>query len=89
MAGDGVTVNGVLPGRIATPRVESLDRARAERTGSTVEEVAAASRAGIPAGRYGEPAEFAAVVGFLASDAASYVTGTFVSCDGGMARSVL
>ena len=89
VAGDGVTVNGVLPGRIATPRVESLDRARAERTGSTVEEVAAASRAGIPAGRYGEPAEFAAVVGFLASPAASYVTGTFVSCDGGMARSVL
>ncbi len=89
VAGDGVTVNGVLPGRIATPRVESLDRARAERTGSTVEEVAAASRAGIPAGRYGEPAESAAVVGFLASPAASYVTGTFVSCDGGMARSVL
>lgn len=89
VAADGVTVNGVLPGRIATPRVEALDRVRAERTGTSVEEVAAASRAGIPAGRYGQPAEFAAVVGFLASAAASYVTGTFVSCDGGMARSVL
>ncbi|MCW2597462.1 MAG: short-chain dehydrogenase/reductase [Jatrophihabitans sp.] len=89
VAADGVTVNGVLPGRIATPRVESLDRTRAERTGKSVDEVAAASRAGIPAGRYGEPAEFAAVVGFLASPAASYVTGTFVSCDGGMAKGVL
>jgi 3-oxoacyl-[acyl-carrier protein] reductase len=86
VAADGVTVNGVLPGRIATPRVESLDRGRAQRLGTEVGEVRRASEASIPAGRYGEPAEFAAAVGFLASAAASYVTGTFLSCDGGMAR---
>lgn len=89
VAADGVTVNGVLPGRIATPRVAALDRNRAERQGIEVEKVRAQSQASIPAGRYGTPAEFAAVVGFLASEAASYVTGAFVSCDGGMARSTL
>lgn len=89
VAADGVTVNGVLPGRIATPRVASLDGGRAERLGVDVAEVRARSEAGIPTHRYGTPAEFAAVVGFLASDAASYVTGSFLSCDGGMARSTL
>jgi 3-oxoacyl-[acyl-carrier protein] reductase len=89
VAADGVTVNGVLPGRIATPRVASLDAGRADRLGVPVERVRADSEAGIPLHRYGTPDEFAAVVGFLASAAASYVTGAFLSCDGGMARSTL
>lgn len=86
VAADGVTVNGVLPGRISTPRVAALDENAAVRTGRSVSEVAAASRAAIPAGRYGTPAEFAAVVGFLASPAASYVTGVTIPCDGGALR---
>ncbi|CAN5405036.1 SDR family oxidoreductase [soil metagenome] len=86
VAPDGVTVNGVLPGRIATPRVEQLDLGRASREGRAVEDFRAASAAAIPMGRYGDPAEFAAVALFLASEAASYVTGTFVSCDGGQAK---
>ena len=89
VAADGVTVNGVLPGRIDTPRVASLDANRAGRLGVAAAQVRADSEAGIPARRYGTPEEFAAVVGFLASPAAGYVTGTFVSCDGGAARSTL
>lgn len=89
VAGDGVTVNGVAPGRIDTARVAALDQARAARTDTTVEQVQAASTATIPAGRYGRAEEFAAVVDFLASPAAGYVTGSLLPCDGGMARSLL
>lgn len=88
VAADGVTVNGVLPGRIATPRVASLDETAAQRSGRAVEEVSRASAAAIPAGRYGTPEEYAAVVAFLATEAASYVTGTFIACDGGAMHSL-
>jgi 3-oxoacyl-[acyl-carrier protein] reductase len=84
VAGDGVTVNMVLPGRIDTDRVAQLDRAAAERTGRTPEDARAASEAAIPTGRYGEPAEFGAVVAFLASRQAGYVTGEQVRVDGGL-----
>jgi 3-oxoacyl-[acyl-carrier protein] reductase len=84
VARDGVTVNMVLPGRIDTARVTQLDQANAERAGSSAEEVRAASEQSIPAGRYGEPGEFASVVAFLSSDRASYVTGEQVRCDGGL-----
>ena len=88
VAAQGVTVNVVLPGRIHTDRVNQLDGAVAARQGQSVEAVAATSRASTPAGRYGTPQEFANVVVFLASDAASYVTGSAVRADGGMIRSV-
>jgi 3-oxoacyl-[acyl-carrier protein] reductase len=84
----GVTVNVVLPGRIGTDRVRELDEGKAAKTGSTLEQVREASKATIPMGRYGDPAEFAAAVAFLASVRASYVTGSMVRVDGGMIRSL-
>ena len=88
VAADGVTVNMILPGRIHTERVDELDAAAAERTDQSLEDARVASRATIPAGRYGTVEEFAAVAAFLASDRASYVTGSLVRCDGGAIRSV-
>jgi 3-oxoacyl-[acyl-carrier protein] reductase len=86
VAADGVTVNMVLPGRIATDRTTAIDNATAERNGTTPEAARTQSEATIPAGRYGTPDEFAAVVAFLASGAASYVTGEQIRCDGGLVR---
>lgn len=86
LAGDGIRVNCLSPGRIQTGRTDALDRARAERQGSTFEEVRAASVATIPLGRMGTPEEFGRVAAFLLSDAASYLTGSSVLADGGMVR---
>jgi 3-oxoacyl-[acyl-carrier protein] reductase len=88
VAADGVTVNTVIPGRIATARVHALDAARAEREGREVAEVASASAATIPAGRYGRPEEYAAAVAFLAGDPASFITGSALRVDGGMIQSI-
>jgi 3-oxoacyl-[acyl-carrier protein] reductase len=88
VAADGVTVNVMLPGRIATERVGELDAAAARRQGIDIEKVRNASAASIPAGRYGSVEEFAAVAAFLASERASYVTGSMVRVDGGLIRSV-
>ncbi|WP_430449795.1 SDR family oxidoreductase [Rhodophyticola sp.] len=87
VAADGVTVNVVLPGRIHTDRVDELDAAAAKRTGKPVEDIKSASAASIPMGRYGKPSEFADMVVFLASERASYVTGSRVRIDGGSIRS--
>ncbi len=84
VAADGVTVNMLLPGRISTDRMRSLDATIADRTGRDVADVTAESVRAIPAGRLGEPGEFGAVAAFLCGGPASYVTGTAVRCDGGM-----
>jgi 3-oxoacyl-[acyl-carrier protein] reductase len=88
VAGDGVTVNCIAPGRIATDRVAELDQGRAKREGIDIGQVEKESRAAIPAGRYGDAAEFASVAAFLASPRASYMTGGVIRVDGGMIRSV-
>ena len=88
VAPQGVTVNMVLPGRIATDRVRELDQGKANRSGATLDAVEAESRATIPMGRYGRPEEFAAVVAFLASAQASYVTGSMIRADGGLLRNL-
>lgn len=88
VAADGVTVNIILPGRIATRRIQALDQARAEREGTSVEEVARSSTATIPMQRYGRPEEYAAAAAFLASDPASYITGAMLRVDGGLISSI-
>ena len=72
VAPDGITVNCLAPGRIETERVR--------------EEVEQQIRSTIPARRYGRPDEFGAAAAFLASEAASYITGVTLLVDGGMFR---
>jgi 3-oxoacyl-[acyl-carrier protein] reductase len=78
-----ILLNVVAPGRIATQRVEDLNMALAQRTGKSVEEVRQASVESIPLGRPGKPSELDNLVVFLASEAASYITGTVIPVDGG------
>lgn len=85
---EGVTMNGVLPGRFATPRIAVVDGATAERLGISTEEAGRRARIDIPAARDGDPDEFGSVVAFLCSQPAAYVNGTFVPVDGGMLRSL-
>ncbi len=88
-ATDGITVNVVCPGYMATGRVEELAEAHAEKSGKSLEEVMVDLVAEIPAGRMGEPKELGELVAFLASERASYITGTTIQIDGGYVRSLL
>ena len=89
LASHGITVNLVLPGRIMTDRFKEHQTDRAKRSGITFDKQVELSSADIPMGRIGTPEEFAAMVVFLASVRASYVTGTAVQVDGGLIRSVV
>jgi 3-oxoacyl-[acyl-carrier protein] reductase len=83
-ASDGIRVNHLIPGRIATERVASLDASVAESKGLTVEEIRTRNEGTIPLGRYGDPSEYAAAAAFLVSPAASYITGATLQVDGGL-----
>jgi 3-oxoacyl-[acyl-carrier protein] reductase len=89
LARHGITCNVVAPGYMRTGRVEDLAAERAENEEREVGQVIAEIGAGIPAGRLGEPEELAAVVAFLASERASYLTGATIQVDGGYVQGLL
>jgi 3-oxoacyl-[acyl-carrier protein] reductase len=80
---DNILVNVIGPGRIATERIDELDQAAAKRSGRAVEEIKQDSINAIPLGRLGRPEEFANLAVFLASEAASYISGSAILVDGG------
>ncbi|GAK01925.1 3-oxoacyl-[acyl-carrier protein] reductase [Geomicrobium sp. JCM 19037] len=88
LAGEDILVNTVGPGRIATDRVAELDAIAANKQDKEPEDIKKESEKKIPAGRYGEPEEFAKTVVFLASGANTYVTGQSLLVDGGLVRSL-
>jgi 3-oxoacyl-[acyl-carrier protein] reductase len=85
----GVTVNNVVPGYTRTERVDELAQTIAARDGISVQQAVERWQSEIPMRRLGEPREFAALVAFLASDRASYITGTSITVDGGWVKGLL
>ncbi|QWE19860.1 SDR family oxidoreductase [Polynucleobacter sp. AP-Kolm-20A-A1] len=88
VAADGVTVNIIMPGRISTDRLRQLDEAKAKRENSSYEAVVKASINQIPMGRYGDPVEYGDAAAFLASQNASFITGTVMRVDGGQIQAI-
>ena len=82
LAPQGILVNVIAPGRIDTERIAELDQANAQKAGKPIDDVRRASVASIPLGRLGRPEELANLVVFLASQAASYITGQAIMVDG-------
>ncbi len=89
VAPDGITVNNVMPGFTRTERLDGLAENSSATQGITEEEAFARWAGQSPMGRIGEPKEFAALVAFLASERASYITGTSIPVDGGFIQSLL
>ena len=89
VAPHGITVNNVLPGYTRTERLVEFARHLAGTRGTDVRDAYAGWEREIPMGRLGEPDELAALVAFLASRRAGYITGTSIAVDGGWTRSLL
>lgn len=84
-----VTVNSVLPGLTGTERMKNLTEEEAEKAGISYEDARNASLEDIPMDRWAKPEEIADVITFLASERASYVTGTALQVDGGLVSGLL
>ncbi|MBL7924131.1 MAG: SDR family oxidoreductase [Bacteroidia bacterium] len=83
VAGFGITVNNVLPGATHTQRLKSIIENKSRNSGEPENEIINEMESEIPMGRFAEPAEIANAIAFLASPAASYITGINVPVDGG------
>jgi 3-oxoacyl-[acyl-carrier protein] reductase len=88
LAGSNIRVNNIVPGRIDTERVRSLDTRSSQQQGSSIEEERERQSAAIPLGRYGTIEDFGKAAAFLLSDAASYITGATLVVDGGKTQCV-
>lgn len=88
LAPDGILLNTVCPGRIATDRLTDLDTARANKEGKKVQEIQELMEKEIPLGRYGTPQEFAVFAAFLLSPVNTYMTGSTYYVDGGMVKAL-
>jgi 3-oxoacyl-[acyl-carrier protein] reductase len=89
LAADGITVNNVMPGYILTERVRELAQTRAKAQGKSPDEVLNGFAELVPMGRIGKPEELAAMVTFLASEQAAYVSGTSILVDGGRCKGLM
>lgn len=89
LAGDGITINNLLPGPFETDRLKSTLGAVADKTGRPIADVRAERMAQNPAGRFGDPVEFGAACAFLASDKAGFINGQNLVLDGGAFRGTL
>lgn len=84
----GITVNNVLPGATETERLTAIITGKAAKSGLTEDAVRSEMLAEIPAGRFASPSDVANAVAFLASPAASYITGTSILVDGGRTKAL-
>jgi 3-oxoacyl-[acyl-carrier protein] reductase len=84
----GITVNNVLPGYTSTDRLGALATGRAQKSGTTKEQVEKEWLATIPAGRFGTPDELGAAIAFLCTPAAAYINGINLPVDGGRLQSL-
>lgn len=89
VAKDGILVNNVAPGYLLTDRMMEVIHHRGDATGASYQEAMDDLTSMIPMGRVGKPEELANLVVFLASDAASYITGATIQVDGGVIRSMI
>ena len=86
VAPKGITVNSVCPGSTRTARITDIFQSQSDATGKSLEEIEAIAAAKIPMLKIGEPEDLAALIAFLASQRASYMTGLAIQVDGGSAR---
>ncbi|RPE71112.1 3-oxoacyl-[acyl-carrier protein] reductase [Pacificibacter maritimus] len=89
VAGSGVTINNLLPGLHDTDRMIALDTAASKSSGDSFDDVRAAKYAAIPAGRYGDAAEFGATCAFMCSQHAGFMVGQNILLDGGATVSTM